>query len=63
MRQLREYRAYWDDGHDRGEFTFYSEHRANSKANLEDARRYMLRTYGRHARYREIKGTELCTYK
>lgn len=42
----RLYRAFWDDGHDYGSFTFYSRHRANSKANKADA----------YARYRTLQG-------
>lgn len=57
----REYIAYWNDGHDNGKFTFYSEHRANSKANLEDARNAMRRKYGwRTAQYQKITFTERC---
>lgn len=33
----RRYTACWDDGHDVGAFDYYSEHRANSKKNVEDA--------------------------
>lgn len=42
----RYYIAFWDDGHDRGDFTFYSEHRARSKANFEDAHQQAVRNYG-----------------
>ena len=54
MRCLRTYIAFWDDGHDRGEFEFCSEHRANSKANLEDAQNYYRRKYG-YARSKQIE--------
>ena len=46
----RLYRASWDDGHDYGEFEFYSTHRAGSKANLEDAYREYRLSYGRSRR-------------
>ena len=46
MRRERLYRAYWDDGHDRGEFEFYSIYRANSKNNLNDATNSYNKTYG-----------------
>lgn len=42
----RWYTAYWDDGHDHGEFDFFSEHRADSRANMEDARDESYRKYG-----------------
>lgn len=43
---MRLYIAFWDNGHDRGEFEFYSSHRANSKANLQDAMRTYHRKFG-----------------
>ena len=43
----RRYLAFWDDGHDVGEFIFYSFHRANSKQNLEDAYHEFRNTRGR----------------
>jgi hypothetical protein len=52
----RLYRAFWDDGHDTGEFEFYSKHRAGSKANIEDAYTYISRNYGSSA-YRRMKIT------
>ena len=45
MRERR-YTACYDDGHDYGSFTFWSEHRAGSKANKEDAMKQFIRTYG-----------------
>ena len=50
----RKYTAYWDDGHDRGEFEFYSDHRANSKANLDDAQREYRSRHG-YARFKQIE--------
>lgn len=41
----RKYLAIWDDGHDTGEFVFYSKYRAGSKYNLQDA----MNTY--HIKY------------
>ena len=46
MKYEREYIAFCDDGHDYSEFTFYSFHRAGSKANLADAKRTQERRYG-----------------
>lgn len=43
----RQYYAECDDGHDWSGFKFYSEHRANSRANLEDARRAGDLKYGK----------------
>lgn len=40
------YLAIYDDGHDYGEFEFDSEHRANSKANLDDAKKKAISKYG-----------------
>ena len=42
----REYIAFYDDGHDFGEFLFYSEHRAGSEANKKDARAAAIKAYG-----------------
>lgn len=50
----RKYIAIYDTGHDTGDFEFYSEHRAGSKANLEDAESKMRNLYGRSARNKEI---------
>lgn len=44
--KVRSYIAFWDDGHDRGEFVFTSCHRANSKANLADAKDTAKHKYG-----------------
>lgn len=44
----RLYRGFWDDGHDCGEFEFYSKYRAGSKKNLEDAYSYYYLHHGRH---------------
>ena len=40
------YLAIYDDGRGYGEFEFDSEHRANSKANLEDAKKKSISKYG-----------------
>lgn len=42
----RQYTATWDNGHEYGEFDFYSEYRANSKANIKDAKEESRRKYG-----------------
>ena len=43
----RKYLACYDDGHDYGEFNYYSYYRANSRKNLEDAYAEYRRKYGR----------------
>jgi hypothetical protein len=57
---MRRYLASYDEGHDYGTFEFWSDHRANSKANLEDAKRKAISMYG-YARGKrmEIIKTEL----
>lgn len=47
-RKERKYRLIYDDGHDYGEIEYWSEHRNNSKANLEDAKKELARRYGWH---------------
>lgn len=42
----RQYTALADTGRDYISFEFYSEHRANSKANIEDAQNYYKRNHG-----------------
>ena len=42
----RQYTAHADTGRDYISFEFYSEHRANSKANIEDAKAYYKRKHG-----------------
>lgn len=62
MKHSRTYIAMYDDGHDRGEFEFCSEHRANSKANLEDAKRHYISRYG-YTRSKQIEITKtILTY-
>ena len=51
---MRKYRASYDDGHDYGEFEYYSDYRKNSKKNLEDMKREYKQQHG-SARYKEIK--------
>lgn len=43
----KQYEAYADTGRDYIYFTFYSSHRANSKANKEDAEKSFYRKTGR----------------
>ena len=43
---MRKYIVYYDDGHDFGDTTFYSTHRAGSKANERDALAELRRKYG-----------------
>ena len=56
MSKTRTYIAFYDDGHDYGEFTFESSHRANSKANMEDAMETYKRKFGR--KHIKITSTE-----
>ena len=42
----RNYIAMYDDGHDFGVFEVSSTHRANSNANIEDAKAEAKRKYG-----------------
>ena len=51
---MRKYRASYDDGHDYGEFEYYSNYRKNSKKNLEDMKREYKQQHG-STRYKEIK--------
>lgn len=54
------YIAFYDDGHDFGEFEFESEHRARSAANLADAVKEAKRKYGyKRARCIRIRQTQL----
>ena len=46
MAELKNYIAFYDDGHDCGEFTFESTHRVRSKANLKDAIETYKRKFG-----------------
>lgn len=43
----RNYLCSCDDGHDYFSFEFKSNHRAGSKANEEDAKKYYRKHYGR----------------
>lgn len=53
------YIAFYDDGHDQGDFEFYSEHRAGSKANKHDAYLQAVKKYGM-TRANQIKITSTC---
>ena len=46
MRKYRKYIVFYDDGHDFGELVFYSDYRANSRNNLWDARKALIKAYG-----------------
>lgn len=43
---MRRYEIYADNGHDGLTIVYYSNHRAGSKANLEDARKELETRYG-----------------
>ena len=52
---MRDYIAFYTDGHDNGYFEFASDHRAGSKANREDAFEAAANKYGwRRARQLEF---------
>ena len=51
---MRKYRASYYDGHDYGEFEYYSNYRKNSKKNLEDMRREYKQQHG-FTRYQQIE--------
>ena len=55
---MRKYRAFYDNGHDTGEFEFCSNHRAGSKANLKDAYRQYHQKYG-YSKHNTIKITDI----
>ena len=60
---MKHYTAIWDDGHDWGEFEFESDHRANSKANIADAKETAQNRYGyNRAKQMRICRTMLCTW-
>lgn len=50
---MRKYRASYDDGHDYGEFEYYSDYRKNSKRNYEDMVNEFQKRYG-YRRFKEI---------
>lgn len=52
---MRKYRAIVDDGRDYFEVEFYSEYRANSQKNLEDARQELIKKY----RYKHAKNWKI----
>lgn len=57
------YIAFYDDGHDWGEFEFESEHRAKSAANLADAEERAKRKFGyKRARCIRIYHTQLAEF-
>ena len=60
--ELRKYMATYDTGHDYGSFEFYSNHRAGSKANLEDAISQARKTMS-YSMFKKIKITETCLSK
>ena len=54
---MRKYRAIYDDGHDYGEFEYYSEYRRNSKKNKEDMNKTFKNKYG-YNRFKAIRTIE-----
>lgn len=48
MTYERRYLAVLDNGVAYSEVEYYSEHRNNSKANMEDLKAFYRRTYGKH---------------
>lgn len=59
MKKMREYLAQADSGSDFWEFTFYSESRAGSKKNFEDAKNAMIHKYGMSKRHNKITNIQL----
>lgn len=51
---MRKYRASYDDGHNYGEFEYYSNYRRNSKKNNDDMIEEFKKMYG-YKRYTQIK--------
>ena len=51
--KLRRYRAFWNDGHDTGEFEYYSSHRNYSKGNMEDMKSEYKKRYG-YSEYKAV---------
>lgn len=58
MVESRKYRASLDDGHDYSEIEYYSEHRANSKQNIEDCKQAIISKFG-YNRYKKLKITQI----
>lgn len=54
---FRRYICKYDNGHDYGEIKFISTHRANSKANYEDAKTEMVLSLGNRAKNYDILET------
>lgn len=54
MVKERLYRAIWDDGHDYGEFEYWSSYRNNSKQNKKDAEDKMISKYGYRGAKRKV---------
>lgn len=52
--KLRKYRGFYDDGHDAGEFEYYSYHKNYSKQNMEDMKNEYIKKYG----YNQYKNKE-----
>ena len=46
MRKERKYRGFWDNGHDEGEFEYYSSYRNYSKKNMEDMKQEYFKKHG-----------------
>ena len=59
---MRKYRAFYDNGHDTGEFEFCSNHIKGSKANLKDAYRQYHKHYG-YSKHNTIKITDIYLIK
>ena len=43
---MKHYIAFYDDGHDYGEFEYVSDYRNGSKANMRDAKEEFRRKFG-----------------
>lgn len=51
---IRKYRAIYNDGHDFGEFEYYSNHRQGSKQNRADMEKEYIKKYG-YKRFTRVK--------
>lgn len=51
---MRKYIGFYDDGHDYGEFYYYSSHRNYSKSNMQDMENEYRKRFG-YSRYSQVK--------
>lgn len=51
---MRKYIGFYDDGHDYGEFYYYSSYRNYSKANMQDMENEFKKRFG-YSRYNQVE--------